>query len=463
MTTLPALRALLGDALSTDADVLDGYRRDSSSWAASGVPLALARPRCTEQVQALARWATQHRVPLVPRGAGTGVAGGANAVDGCVLVSFERMNALVELNEAAMYAVVQPGLLNVELKNAAKERGLWYSPDPSSYEISTLGGNVATNAGGLCCVKYGVTGDYVLGLEAVLASGELFRTGGQCRKDVAGYDLTRLLVGSEGSLALITEIRLRLRRQPLAPSTLIALFGTLEAAGHATARIVRSLEPSLLELMDRTALRAVENHARLGLGHDAAAMLIGQSDNGSASDLVQMQRACESAGAQLVYVTDDPDEGQLLLKARRLAYPALEQLGSVVIDDLSVPLPQLPEMLRRIELVAAERDVVVATVAHAGDGNVHPLIVFDAGDERSRASAHAVFEQLMQDALELGGTITGEHGIGALKAHFLKRQLDPTSLRLHHALKHAFDPLGILNPGKLLGRTQETELARHDA
>ena len=453
MSCLDELRSLLPDAVVSDADVLEGYRRDAASWAAAGVPLALARPRNTEQVQTLARWATRHRVPLVPRGAGTGVAGGANAVDRCVIVSFERMNGIVELNEAAMYAVVQPGVLNGELKRAAHERGLWYSPDPSSYEISTLGGNVATNAGGLCCVKYGVTGDYVLGLEAVLASGERFQTGGRCRKDVAGYDLTQLLVGSEGSLALITEIRLRLRRRPPPPRTLIALFSSLEAAGHATSSIVRSLEPSLLELMDRTTLAAVESYGKLGIDADAAAMLIGQSDSSNAAELDLMRHACESAGAQLVYATEDRDEGELLLRARRLAYPALEQLGGVVIDDISVPLPHLAEMFRRIEVVAAQHEVVVATVAHAGDGNIHPLIVFDPRDEGSRARAHAVFEQLMLEALDLGGTISGEHGIGALKADFLSRQLDGTSLRLHHAVKQAFDPLGILNPGKLLEPT----------
>ncbi|MEO6598592.1 MAG: FAD-linked oxidase C-terminal domain-containing protein [Polyangiaceae bacterium] len=450
MNALQELERLLGNAVTADEDVVEGYRRDTASWAAAGVPLALARPQDTEQVQALARWATQHRVPLVARGAGTGVAGGANAVEGCVIVSFERMNAIVELNEAAMYAVVEPGVLNGALKRAAQERGLWYSPDPSSYEISTIGGNVATNAGGLCCVKYGVTGDYVLGVEAVLASGERFHTGGRCRKDVAGYDLKRLLVGSEGSLALITQIRLRLRRRPLPPSTLVALFDTLEAAGDAAAGIVRSLEPSLLELMDRTALRAVESHARLGIDHDAAAMLIGQSDSGNAADLELMSDACKNAGASLVYVTEDEAEGQLLLRARRLAYPALEQLGAVVIDDISVPLPRLSEMLRRIELLAAEQGVLVATVAHAGDGNIHPLIVFEPGDPGSRARAYAVFERLMLDALELGGTVSGEHGIGTLKADFLGRQLDATSLQLHYAVKRAFDPLGLLNPGKLL-------------
>ncbi len=452
MNHLSELERSLGDALVVDGDVLEGYRRDSASWAHAGVPLAVARPKTTEQVQVLARWATRHRVPLVPRGAGTGVAGGANASDGSVIVSFERMNAILELDPAGMCAVVQPGVLNVELKRAAAAHGLWYSPDPSSFEISTLGGNVATNAGGLCCVKYGVTGDYVLGLEAVRASGELFRTGGRCRKDVAGYDLTRLLVGSEGSLALITEIRLRLRRQPPPPSTFVALFGTLGAAGEATATIARSFEPSLLELMDRSALSAVESYARLGLDLDAAALLVGQVDTGNAEQLQAMQRACEAAGAHLVYATEDAAEGELLLRARRLAYPALERLGSVVIDDISVPLPRLAEMLRRIELVSAQHEVQVATVAHAGDGNIHPLIVFDPTDDAARARAYTVFERLMDEALELGGTVSGEHGIGLIKAGFLARQLDATSLELHHAVKRAFDPLDILNPGKLLAR-----------
>ena len=450
MTAMTELEALLGDAVSRDRDVLEGYRRDTASWAPAGMPRALVRPKSTEQVQVLARWATGHRVPIVPRGAGTGVAGGANAVDGCVVLSFERMNAIVELNEAAMYAVVQPGVLNVQLKDAAADRGLWYAPDPSSFEISTLGGNVATNAGGLCCIKYGVTGDYVLGLEAVLASGACLRTGGRCRKDVAGYDLTRLLVGSEGTLAILTELRLRLRRRPPPTSTFVALFGTLAAAGQATADVVRAAEPSLLEIMDRHALRAVEEYGRLGLDADAAAMLLGQVDTGNADEIAAVQRSCESAGAHLFYATDDPAEGQLLLRARRLAYPALERLGSVIIDDISVPLPHLAEMLRRIGVVAAENEVLVATVAHAGDGNIHPLIVFDPTHTDARARVHAVFERLMLEALELGGTVTGEHGIGQIKAGFLHRQLDDTSLGIHRAIKQAFDPLNILNPGKVL-------------
>ncbi|XXX74164.1 FAD-linked oxidase C-terminal domain-containing protein [Sorangium sp. So ce134] len=457
MSALTELALALRDGLITDRDVMDGYRHDQAIWAAGGAggsggwPLAVARPASTAEVQALARWATRHRVALVPRGAGTGVAGGANASDGCVVVSFERMNRIVAIDEAAMLAVVQPGVLNGDLKAAARERGLWYPPDPSSYAVSTLGGNVATNAGGLCCVKYGVTSDYVLGLEAVLADGAVLRTGGRSRKDVAGYDLTRLLVGSEGTLAMITEITLRLRRRPPPSATLVAMFGSLEASGRAVAAIVRSVDASMLEIMDRTAIRAVESYRPLDLDTEAAAMLIAQSDAPGSAELGRMQEACEGAGATLVATTEDEGEGQMLLTARRLALTALERLGTVLVDDVAVPLPHLPEMLRRIEAIAAEAQTTVATVAHAGDGNLHPLVVFDRHDAAAEARAVTAFEAVMEQALELGGTITGEHGVGTLKRGLLTRQLGAASLALHHRIKGAFDPDGILNPGKVIG------------
>lgn len=309
MSPLEELCAKLGERVVTDRDILSSYSRDSARWAESFDPMALLRATSVDDVQSLARWASEHRIPIVPRGAGTGVAGGASAVKGCVVLSFEKMNRILEINERAMYAVVQPGVLNGELKRAASDRGLWYPPDPSSYEISTLGGNVATNAGGLCCLKYGVTGDYVLGLEAVRANGERFSTGGRCRKDVAGYDLTRLLVGSEGTLAIVTELRLRLRQKLPPATTVLALFPSVEAAGYATSEIVRCSEPSLLELMDRTAISAVENVARLGIEESAAALLLAQVDSGKPDELARMREACEGAGAQLVYASEDEDEG----------------------------------------------------------------------------------------------------------------------------------------------------------
>ena len=449
MSALSELRAALGDALLDDPELTESYRRDRATWATAGHPLAVARPTETAQVQEIARWATRHRVPIVARGAGTGLSGGACAHEGGLVLSFERMRRIVAIDEAALIAVVQPGVLNETLKLAAEAHGLWYPPDPSSFAISTLGGNVATNAGGLCCVKYGVTADYVLGLEAVLADGTLLRTGGKSRKDVAGYDLTRLLVGSEGTLALITEITLRLRRRAAAPRTLVAMFDTLEASGRAVSSIVRSSDASLLEIMDRASLRAVEEHAQLGLDTRAAAMLIAQSEASSESEIEHMAEACAAAGSTWSALAVDEAEGRMLLTARRLAYPALERLGDVLVDDVAVPVSQLAEMLRRIETLAADSGVTIATVAHAGDGNLHPLVLFDRSDAAAEARAVAAFERMMADALELGGTISGEHGIGTLKRDFLPRQLGAASLALQRRLKLAFDPLGLLNPGKL--------------
>jgi glycolate oxidase len=449
MTLLTELAGLFGDAVVSDPDVLEGFRQDKAIWAPSGQPLAMVRVRETAEVQELARWATRQRVALVPRGAGTGVSGGASARHMSVIVNFDRMRRIVEIDEAAMIAVVQPGVLNSDLKQAPLEKRLWYPPDPSSYEISTLGGNVATNAGGLCCVKYGVTGDYVLGLEAVCADGTVLRTGGRSRKNVAGYDLTRLLVGSEGTLAMITEITLRLRREAPPPSTLVATFASLEAAGRAVAAIMRAADPALLELMDRTTIQAVERFAHLDLDIHAAAMLIAQTDTKGDAELDSVRAACQAAGAAEVMDTRDEAEGRMLINARRLAYPALERMGTVLIDDVAVPLPQLPEMLRRIELIAAKSSTTVATVAHAGDGNLHPLVVFDRSDSAAESRARETFRAIMEQALELRGTITGEHGVGTVKADFLERQLGPSLLELQRGIKRVFDPDLLLNPGKV--------------
>jgi glycolate oxidase len=454
MKMLAELMQLFGDTVVSDADILEGFSHDRAFWSAREQPMAMIRVRDTADVQQLARWASRRKVALVPRGAGTGVSGGANATRGCVIVNFERMNRILSVDPMAMLAVVQPGVLNADLKRAAQEVGLWYPPDPSSYEISTLGGNVATNAGGLCCVKYGVTRDYVLGLEAVCSDGTLIRTGGRSRKDVAGYDLTRLLVGSEGTLAMITEITLKLRRQPPASSTLLATFDSLESSGRAVEAIARSADVSLLELMDRATIRAVDAFARLDLDIGAAAMLIAQIDTQATTELSLLRTACEANGASNIMATDDQVEGAQLLNARRLAYPALERLGAVLIDDIAVPLPALPEMLRRIEAVSARTGVMVATVAHAGDGNLHPLIVFDPKDAAAEMQAQEVFTAIMEQALSLQGTITGEHGVGTLKAGFLRRQLSPAVLALHGRIKHAFDADGLLNPGKVFSSVE---------
>ena len=439
-------------ALVTDPDIVDGYRRDRAETVEPGKPIAVVRATCTADVQAVMRTATAHRVPVVPRGAGTGLSGGSSAIDGCIVVSTDRLRHL-EVDAAAMIAVVGPGLLNAEVKAAARQHGLWYPPDPSSFEICSIGGNLATNAGGLCCVKYGVTTDYVLGIEVVLADGTVLRLGGRTVKDVAGYDLKRLFVGSEGTLGIITEATLRLRPQPPPATTLVATFADVVLAGRAVSSIVARFRPSALELMDRTSIRAVENHKSMGLDPSCGALLLGRSDAGgaqSAAEVALMAGACEAAGADYVAVTDDEDEGEMFMAARRMAIPAVEQLGTVLIEDVGVPIPRIADLMAGVEAVADRHDTTIAVIGHAGDGNFHPLVVFDRQDPDAVSQAEAAFGEVMELALSLGGTITGEHGVGTLKRPWLRQQLGADVLDLAHRIKAVLDPDNILNPGKAL-------------
>jgi glycolate oxidase len=440
------------ESLVTDADVLEAHRRDQAEWAPAGMPRVLVRPASTAEVQAVLRVASTLRVPVVPRGAGSGLSGGANAVDGCIVLSLSRMNRVLEVDRRGMFAVVQPGVLNAAVKAAAAEQGLWYAPDPASWEFSSIGGNLATNAGGLCCVKYGVTRDAVLGLEAVLADGSVVRTGGRTMKSSAGYGLTHLFVGSEGTLGVITEATLKLRPRPPKATTLVASFPTLVGAGVAVTDIMASTRPSLLELMDRATVRAVEAHAPMGLDVNAAALLLARSDAGGeqgAAELAHMAAACEANGATFVAQSADEAEGELLMQARRLAYPSLEKQGATLLDDVGVPLSRIAELLDAVERIAARRAVLIGTFGHAGDGNMHPTVVFDRNDAGDSIRARAAFDDILEAALALGGTITGEHGVGALKRPHLGGQLGAGGLHLHHAIKGALDPLGILNPGKV--------------
>jgi glycolate oxidase len=445
--------ALPPEGIVTDPDVLEAHRRDQASWTTAGTARVLVRPGSASEVQAVLRIASAHRVPVVARGAGSGLSGGANAVDGCIVLSLARMNRILELDRRSLLAVVQPGVLNAAVKAAAAEHGLWYAPDPASWEFSTIGGNLATNAGGLCCVKYGVTGDSVLGLEAVLADGSAVRTGGRTVKNVAGYDLTRLFVGSEGTLGVITEATLRLRPRPPQATTLVASFPTLSAAGAAVTEIMATTRPSLLELMDRTTVRAVEAYRPMGLDAQAAALLLARSDTGGDQGVAECSRmaaVCEAAGATFLAQSAEEAEGELLLGARRLALPALEWQGSTLLDDVGVPLARITELLAAVERIAEQHAVLIGTFGHAGDGNMHPTIVFDRNDPDAVSRAQLAFDDILRVVDELGGTITGEHGVGLLKRPYLARQLGPQAMRLHLAIKSALDPLGILNPGKLV-------------
>jgi glycolate oxidase len=346
---------------------------------------------------------------------------------------------------------VQAGVINARLREAAAAEGLLYAPDPASFEFSTIGGNVATNAGGLCCVKYGVTRDAVLGLEIVRADGRATTLGHGTRKDVAGYDLTSLLCGSEGTLAIITAATLRLLPLPPPAHTLAASFGRLDAAGDAIARICRRHRPSMLELMDRTTIAAVEELRPMELDLAAEAMLFARTDAGrvqGAEEIAAIARVCEEAGADLVLTSDEEAEGRMLTAARRLAYPALERRGATLLDDVAVPLPAIGALLRGIERIAAEHDVLIGTFGHAGDGNMHPTIVYDHADDEHVARARRAFDAILALACELGGTITGEHGVGLLKRDAAAGALAATA-DLQRAIKDAFDPDHLFNPNKL--------------
>jgi glycolate oxidase len=439
-------------AVLTDRDVIDRYRRDWAGDPNAGWPLAVVRATCTEDVQAVLRWASEHQVPVVPRGAGSGLSGGSTAVDGGLVLSLEKMRD-IRIDPVSRVAITQPGVLNVEVKRAAAGHGLWYPPDPSSFEMCSIGGNAATNAGGLCCVKYGVTTDYVLGMQVVLADGTALSLGGPRLKDVAGLSLTKLFVGSEGLLGVITELTLRLLPAQPPASTLVAVFPSIEAAADAVLAITSSLRPCMLELMDRTSINAVEDFTSMGLDRAAEAMLIARSDapgESAAHEISLMESACQAHGASELFTTSDVEEGEAFAAARRAAFPALERLGSLLLEDVGVALPVLPTLVRRIEAIAAANAVTIAVVAHAGDGNTHPLVVYNAADPDETKRAYAAFGEVMDLALELGGTITGEHGVGRLKKAWLPAYLGDDVMALTHRIKDALDPQGILNPGAVL-------------
>jgi glycolate oxidase len=454
-------RGLPDGRLVIDADVLAAISHDDAEWAPAGRAVAGVRARTEDEVRHVVRTCAEFGAPVVPRGAGTGLSGGANATDGAVMLDLSRMNQVLEIDPDNMTCVVQPGVVNNDLKAAVAVHGLWYPPDPASAPWSTIGGNVATNAGGLCCLKYGVTRDYVLGLRVVTGAvdngqveyGDAVRLGRRTNKGVAGLDLTGLFVGSEGTLGIVTEVTLRLRPALTGtPRTVVGAFGELVTAGEAVSLITRrGLAPSVLELLDRTCLTAVEEWKHLGLEADAAALLLARVDTaGDAGDAEAdaLAAAMTDAGALWAARSTDDTEAEALFDARRLAYPALERLGPVLTEDVCVPRSAVPAMLARIEAIAARHGVTIATIAHAGDGNLHPLLITPPGDDAARIAAQAAFTEFLDAAIELGGTVSGEHGIGLLKRDGMRRELDPGAIAMQEAVRRALDPLGIFNPGK---------------
>lgn len=450
------LREALGDRVDTSPASLAAARADKSGHAASGLPLAVIRARSVEDVQQTLRIATATSTPVVTRGAATGLAGGANAGQGEIALSLREMDRILEVHADDLLAVVEPGILNADLNAALAEYGLWWAPDPASRAISTVGGNIATGAGGLLCAKYGVVRDAVLGVDLVLADGRLMRLGHRTVKGVTGLDLTSLVIGSEGTLGVIVGATLKLRR--LVPGdvcTVAATFPDVRRAAEASAAVTASgAQPAIMELMDAASLAAV--HALLSLEPPtpSAAQLTIQTDGPAAAAEADAIAAVLRATGGTVAVSHDREEGERLLTIRRSMHPAMESLGTALIEDVSVPRSALPAMFDEIARVEREHGITIPTVAHAGDGNLHPNFIFDGqpdefGVIEAPPYVWAAADDLFRAALRLGGTLTGEHGVGVLKRRWLADELGDDQWELQRQITRVFDPQGILNPGKV--------------
>lgn len=456
---LARLRSVLGDRVDTAPDSLAAARADKSGHAAAGAPIAVVHALSVEDVQQTLRIASETGTPVVTRGAGTGLAGGANAGRGEIALSLRAMDRILEVSPEDLTAVVEPGILNADLNAALAPHGLWWAPDPASRAISTVGGNIATGAGGLLCAKYGVVRDAVLGVDLVLADGRLLRLGHRTVKGVTGLDLTALVIGSEGTLGVIVGATLKLRRLvPGEVRTIAATFRDVRAAAEASAAVTASgAQPAIMELMDAASLAAV--HALLALEPPTpgSAQLTIQTDGPAAADEADAIAAVLRASGGTVAVSRDREEGERLLAIRRSMHPAMESLGTALIEDVSVPRSALPAMFDEIARVEREHGMVIPTVAHAGDGNLHPNFIFHAEPDEYgviEAPDHVwvAADDLFRAALRLGGTLTGEHGVGVLKRRWLVDELGEDQWELQRQIMRVFDPQGILNPGKVFAR-----------
>jgi len=449
---LSELRSRLPEArIKTDPDIVASYNQDHAHFVDHGIAALLVTPESTEEVVAAMKAAEAANAIVVPRGAGTGLTGAANAIDGCMVLSLHKMAEILEVDRTNRMARVQPGVINADLKAAAAEVGLYYPPDPASFTMSSIGGNVATNAGGLCCVKYGVTRDYVIGLEVVLVNGEVIHTGRKTLKSTTGFDLTGLFVGSEGLLGIVTEVTVKLEPAPAATETAVAYFDNTPACGEAINAIFeRGMQPTVMEIIDQGCLEIVERFYPMDLDTQAACLLLIQSsvDDQPIEDLVEV---CEEFGATGVFHTTDPTEGEMLLEVRRRIGSAVEKLEKAWLpEDVAVKRQHLPELLDGIRTIAERYDLFIPVFGHAGDGNLHPNLVFDNTDEEEVLRMKDAFADIVSLALGLGGTLAAEHGVGTLKREFIDQEIDPIDLALQRKLKTFFDPDNRLNPGKAL-------------
>jgi glycolate oxidase len=449
------LTALLGsDVVRSDAVSLQAYSRDATPMF-EGLPEVIVAPRNTQEVSKIVKFAHDTKTPIIARGAGSNLCAATVPLNGGIVMSMTNMNKVLEVSKSEMIAIVQPGVTNLDLDHLVEKEGLRFVPDPGSRNVSTIGGNVATSAGGLRGLKYGTTRNYILGLEAVLGTGEIIRTGGRLVKDVAGYDVTRLLVGSEGTLAVFTEITVALAPRPEASKYGVAYFEDLAAAADAVEKIITSgILPATLEFLDNTCLVAVEDFAHLGLDTKAGALLLFGDDG----DLVSIEQsvgkmadiAKSSAGCRGVTLAADIAAAEALLYARRCSLPALARLSSLsILEDIAVPRKSMAEAVKRIEAIGVKHGLRIGTFGHAGDGNLHPTIVLDKDNPKEVAAAEAALAEIFALPLEFGGTITGEHGVGSAKLPYLEAKIGPANMQLQRNIKKVFDPAGILNPGRI--------------
>lgn len=449
------LKALLGASkVKTDAVSLETYSKDATPEF-QGQPDAVVLAETTEDVVKLIKFANEKKIPVIARGAGSNLCAATVPTSGGIVLALSKMNKILEISKSEMLAVVQPAVNTLELDQEAAKMDLMYPPDPGSRNVSTIGGNISTCAGGLRGLKYGVTRNYVLGLEIVLGTGEVINTGGRLVKDVAGYDLTRLFVGSEGTLGVITEAIVALRPRPKISKYGVAYFDSLENSALAVEEIVASgILPATLEFLDNVCINSVEDYANLGLNREAGALLLFGDDGDehtAESNTSEMARICQNTKGNLsVTRARDVVEADALLEARRCSLPSLARLKSLsILEDISVSRPMLPVAVKRIEEIAIKHQVVIGTFGHAGDGNLHPTIVVDKNQPTEVAAAHQALKEIFNLAIELGGTITGEHGVGAAKLPYLEARLGKTQMEVLRRVKKTFDPNGILNPGKL--------------
>ena len=451
---IPQLQALLGapHVLTAPEDLIP-YGFDGTA-ALKARPRAVVFPQDAREISAVLKLAREHRVPVVTRGSGTGLSGGSVPIKDCLVLCVLRMNRVLEVDEKNLTLLAETGVLTQTIFNAADAVGLFYPPDPGSMKISTIGGNVAENSGGLRGLKYGVTRDYVMGLEVVLADGSVCWLGNKCVKDVAGYNLRDLFVGSEGTLGVITKVLLKLLPKPAARQTLLATFARMDAAAETVSAIIAAkIIPCTLEFLDRKTIRCVEDYAHVGLPLDAEAVLLIETDGHAtavADEITKIEALAQAQGATNVRRARDSAEAAQLSAARRTAFSALARVKpTTILEDATVPRSELAKMIRFIEGVAARHRLEVATFGHFGDGNLHPTFLTDERDSDEMHRVELAMQEIFDEALRLGGTITGEHGVGLAKKKFLKQQLGDGSFTLLKTIKRALDPDGILNPGKI--------------